>query len=60
MNEFQPDLTEENSKEYKFVAIWNSEVYAKELENYLPSLYYLVSSKGYPEKENALKPVLAV
>lgn len=35
-----------NRKEYKFEAIYNSPVYARELEDHLPGLYYLVSYKG--------------
>lgn len=31
------------SKKYKVEAIWNSAVYTKETEDYLPGLYYLVS-----------------
>ena len=42
-------------------AIWNNVVYARELESgYLPSLYYLVSWKGYLEEENIWEPVSAV
>ena len=39
--------------EYKVEAIYDSAVYARELESgYLPRLYYLVSWKSYLEKEN--------
>ena len=50
-----------NSKEYKLEAIQDSAVYAKESESgHLLGLYYLVSWKEYPEKENTWEPVLAV
>ena len=35
-------LDEGNSKEYKVKVIYNSMVYASELEDHLSSLYYLV------------------
>ena len=38
MPEFEPG----NDKEYKVEAIWNSAVYAKEIDRYLPELYYLI------------------
>ena len=42
-----------DSKEYEVEIIWDSAVYTRELElGHLPGLYYLVSWKGYPEKEN--------
>ena len=37
--EFEPG----NNKEYKVEAIQDSAVYAKEVEGYLPGLYYLVA-----------------
>ena len=41
------------SGEYKVEVIWDSAVYARELESgYLSNLHYLVSWKGYPEEEN--------
>ena len=40
------DVCDKDSKEYKVKAIQNSAVYAKELECYLPGLYYLVAWKG--------------
>ena len=33
----------DNGKEYKIKTIWENAVYAKKLEGYLSSLYYLVS-----------------
>ena len=42
-----------DSEEYKVEAIWDSAVYAIKSETgHLPSLYYLVAWKGYPEEEN--------
>ena len=57
MSEFEPN----NDKEYKIEAIWNSTVYARESKSgHLPGLYYLVSWKKYPEKENTWEPASAV
>ena len=40
-------------EEYKVEAICDSVVYAKELESgHLLGLYFLISWKGFPEKEN--------
>ena len=51
----------DNSGEYKVEAIWDSTVYARESKSgHLPSLYYLVSWKGYPEEENTWESALAV
>ncbi len=52
--------SDSDSEEYEFKAISNSAVYARESEGYLPALYYLVSWKGYPKKENTWEPVLTV
>ena len=50
-----------NSEEYKVEIIWNSAVYASELESdQLPGLYYLVAWKSYPEKENTWEPLSVV
>ena len=46
------DFEAGNSKEYKIEAIWDSAVYTRESENYLPELYYLVEWKGYPKKKH--------
>ena len=47
------DSSDDESGEYKVEAIRDSTVYARESESgHLPSLYYLVSWKGYPEEEN--------
>ena len=42
----------ESSKEYKIEAIWDSMVYARELEGHLLGFYYLVAWKSYPKEEN--------
>ena len=43
----------DNSGKYKVEAIWDSAVYARELESgHLPGLYYLVFWKGYLKEEN--------
>ena len=56
MNELYPEpepkLYAGDNKEYEVEAIIDSAVYAKEADRDLPSLYYLVSWKDYPEKEN--------
>ena len=41
-----------NSKEYKVEVIWDSAVYARELEGHLSGLYYLVAWKSYLREEN--------
>ena len=47
------DAGDNDSEEYKVETIWNSAVYARELElGHLPDFYYLVPRKRYPEKEN--------
>ena len=56
-----PELdSSDNSEQYKIEGIWDSAVYARELEGHLLGLYYLVAWKGYPEEENTCEPVLAV
>ena len=47
-----PEFKPGNDKEYEVEAIRDSAVYAKEADGHLPGLYYLVTWKGYPEKEN--------
>ena len=50
-----------DDKEYEVDSIWDSAVDAKEsTTRQLSELYYLVLWKGYPEKENAWEPVLAI
>ena len=39
----EPEFDASNNKEYEIEAIKDSTAYAKEIEGYLPSLYYLVS-----------------
>ena len=61
MNKFSvPEFEPGNNKEYKVETIWDSAVYAKEADRYLPGLYYLIVWKGYPEEENTWKPFSAV
>ena len=54
--ESEPEFDAGNNKKYKVQAIIDSAVYAKEAKGYLPSLYYLVSWKSYPEEENIWEP----
>ena len=55
------DTGDNESEEYKVKAIWDSAVYARELESgHLPGLYYLVLWKGYPEEKNIWEPASAV
>ena len=47
------DFEAGNSKEYKMGAIWDSAVYANQLESgHLSGFYYLVVWKGYSKKKN--------
>ena len=48
----EPKFDAGDNKEYKVEAIKDNAIYAKEAEGQLPGLYYLVSWKKYPEKEN--------
>lgn len=42
-----------DDKKYKVKEIWNTAAYKIELKaSYLPGLYYLVSSKSYPEEKS--------
>ena len=60
INELFPELESEfdtgNNKEYKVEVIIDSAVYAKEAEGQLPSLYYLISWKDYPEEKSTWEP----
>ena len=50
-----------DGEEYKVETIWDSALYAKELElGHLPGLYYLISWKGYSKEENTWKPASAI
>ena len=44
----------------KVEAISDNADYAKESEDYLPGLYYLVTWKKYLKEENTWKPTLAI
>ena len=48
------ELEKDNSKEYEFKAICDSEIYGKKSDcgHHLLGFYYLVLWKSYPEKEN--------
>ena len=55
------DAGNKRASEYELEAIWDSAVYARESKSgHLPGLYYLVSWKGYPEKENTWEPASTV
>ena len=56
----KPKFDADNNKEYKVEAIIDIAVYAKEAEGHLPSLYYLVSWKGYPKEKSVWEPSSAV
>ena len=61
MDENVTELKAGNDEEYKVERIWDSAVYAKQsTAGHLPSLYYLISWKGYPKKKNTWEPALAV
>ena len=48
----EPEFDTGNNKEYEVEANKDSAVYAKEVEEQLPGLYYLVSWKKYPKEES--------
>ncbi len=50
----------EGNKKYEVKAIIDSAVYGQQANNQMPSLYYLVSWKGYPEEENSWESSSAV
>ena len=60
MNDKQLEFKAGDDKEYEVDGIWDSTVYVKESVGQLPELYYLVSWKGYPEKENTWEPASAI
>ena len=49
MLEFEPS---NDDNKYEVEAIQDSAVYAKEVDGYLPGLYYLVAWKDYLEEKN--------
>ena len=50
------NASNDNNKEYKVEAIWDSAVYASKLKSgYLSSFYYLVAWKAYSKEENTGK-----
>ncbi len=51
-----------DGEKYKVEAICDNAVYAKELDysHHLSGFYYLVSWKGYPEKDNSWEPALVI
>lgn len=54
VDENMTDFQAGNNKEYELEKIWNNAVYIKELAvGDLSSLYYLISWKRYPKKENS-------
>ena len=61
VQEIEFDEGDNKSGKYEVETIWDSAVYAKESKSgYLPGLYYLVSWKKYPEKENTREPASVV
>ena len=56
----EPEFDTGNNKEYEVEAIKDSAIYAKEAKGHLPSLYYLVSWKSYPQEESTWEPSFAV
>ena len=57
-----PELDVGNEREeYEMEAIWDTAVYAEELElGHLAGLYYLIAWKGYLKEKNTWEPILAV
>ena len=49
-----------NNKKYEVDSIWDSAVYARQLAEQLPGLYYLVSWKSYLKEENTWESASAI
>ena len=47
-------------KKYEVDGIWDNTVYIRESVRQLSGLYFLVSWKSYPKKENTLEPTSAI
>ena len=60
VNDIQLEFEAGNNQKYEVNGIWDSTVYAMESAGQLPGLYYLVSWKSYPEKENIWEHALAI
>ena len=60
VKDMQLEFEAGNDKEYEVNSIWDNAVYAKELTEQLPRLYYLVLWKNYSKKENTWEPLLAI
>ena len=52
MDENVTELDIGKSEKYKIMAIWDSAVFAKELEGHLSAFSYLVVKKSYSKEEN--------
>lgn len=56
----QKKLEARNNKKYEAKVIIDIAMYTHKTKNKLPSFYYLVLWKGYPEKKSTWKPLTAV
>lgn len=61
MENFELELDDNDSVEYKVEAIYNNKIYVKESDScHLPGFHYLVSWKDYLKEENTWELVSAV